>query len=477
MSKFFGWVVKNPLVSAAVGVVALGSVVFGVVALVGSGDSGSLSPSSTDAPFDSVVDTSVPADSVAPTDGVLVPVAGEAVVDVVAPAGITLMGSTSVTDDLNWVTTITGGSGSVGGFELLSADFSGSLRTVDGVTSGSVMVVLSKHPKIVPTWTNDATLVLTYSASTKAFDGEVEYSLSRGQGKIDLSGALNNDGSYELVAKGSVPFAGKTVALSGSYSAPKNGVAQAQPTWRITGSGAAGVIDKTTATGVTTIDMTERVPGVTGTTTVVLGDATPVVANARVLILDEKAWRVRILNASTKTWAPKVFPVLTVATKDLTGVIASKNNVVTWDLATTAVLTSSKLTMNGTFTYSAAKTWNVAINNGGGQVLGLSQPMSKPSIQGSITIDNGRIDGKVSVTTNDLKMISLPDGWDPLTRLTIKLSNATGSIVKETNVAAVISRKNSRILLDGDVQGDGAFALTVAGVLRMGATPIRLVGR
>ena len=143
-----------------------------------------------------------------------------------------------------------------------------------------------------------------------------------------------------------------------------------------------------------------------------LGDTTPVTANARVLILDEKAWRVRILNASTKTWAPKVFPVLTVATKDLTGVIESKNNAVTWDVATTAVLTSTKLTMNGTFTYSAAKTWNVAISNGGGQVLGLSQPMSKPSIQGSIVIDNGVIDGKVTVTTNDLKMISLPDGCE-----------------------------------------------------------------
>jgi hypothetical protein len=477
VSKIFGWVIKNPLVAAAVGVVALGSVVFGVVALVGSGDSGSVSSSSTDAPADSVVDTSVPTDSVAPTESGSVPVAGEAVVDVVVPAGIKLTGSTSVVDDANWVTTITGGSGSVGGFDLSSNDFSGSLETVDGVTSGSVTVVLSNHPEVVPTWKNDATLVLTYSVAKKALVGEVKYSLSRGQGKIDLSGALNDDGSYKLSAKGSVPFAGKTIALSGSYSAPKNDAVDVKATWRITGSGAAGVIDKTTATGVTTIDMTERVPGVTGTTTVVLGDTTPVVANARVLILDEKAWRVRILNASTKTWAPKVFPVLTVATKDLTGVIASKNNVVTWDLATTAVLTSSKLTMNGTFTYSAAKTWNVAISNGGGQVLGLSQPMSKPSIQGSITIDNGAIDGKVTVTTNDVKMISLPEGWDPLTRLTIKFSNATGAIVKQTNVAAVISRKNSRILLDGDVQGEGAYALTVAGVLRMGATPIPLVGR
>ena len=474
MSKFFGFVVKSPLVAAAVGVVALGSVVFGVVALVGSDDSG---PSSTDAPFDSVVDTSVPDDLVGPTDGVLVPVAGEAVVDVVAPAGIKLTGSTSVVDDANWVTTITGGSGSVGGFELLSADFSGSLRTVDGVMSGSVTVVLAKHPKIVPTWKNDASLVLTYSVAKKALFGEVKYSLSRGLGKIDLLGALNDDGSYKLSAKGSVPFAGKTVELAGSYLAPKNGAVDVKATWRITGSGAAGVIDKTTATGVTTIDMTDRVPGVTGTTTVVLGDTTPVVANARVLILDEKAWRVRILNASTKTWAPKVFPVLTVATKDLTGVIASKNNVVTWDLATTAVLTSSKLTMNGTFTYSAAKTWNVAIDSGGGQVLGLSEPISKPSVQGSITIDNGAIDGKVSVTSNEVRMLPLPEGWDSLTRLTIKFSNATGLIVKDTNVAMVLSRKNSRILLDGDIQGDSAFSLTVAGVLRMGATPIPLAGR
>ena len=37
MSKFFGWVVKNPLVSAVVGVVVLGGVVFGVVALVSIG--------------------------------------------------------------------------------------------------------------------------------------------------------------------------------------------------------------------------------------------------------------------------------------------------------------------------------------------------------------------------------------------------------------------------------------------------------
>ena len=185
MSKFFGFVVKSPLVAAAVGVVALGSVVFGVVALVGSGDSGSLSSSSTDAPFDSVVDTSVPDDLVAPTDGVLVPVVGEAVVDVVAPAGIKLTGSTSVVDDANWVTTITGGSGSVGGFDLLSTDFSGSLETVDGVTSGSVTVVLSNHPLIVPTWKNDATLVLTYSDAKKALVGDVKYSLSRGLGKID----------------------------------------------------------------------------------------------------------------------------------------------------------------------------------------------------------------------------------------------------------------------------------------------------
>jgi hypothetical protein len=477
VSKIFGWVVKNPLVSFVVGVVAIGTVALGVVALVSSGDSGSSSSSSTDAPSDSVVDSTLPGDSVAPSDSGSVPVAGEAVVDVVVPAGIKLLGSTSVVDDANWVTTITGGSGSVGGFDLSSVDFSGSLETVDGVTSGSVTVVLSNHPQVVPTWKNDATLVLTYSVAKKALVGEVTYSLSRGQGKIDLSGALNDDGSYELVAKGLVPFAGQTIALSGSYSAPKNGAVDVKAMWRITGSGAAGVIDKNTPTGVTTIEMTERVPGVTGTTTVVLGDTTPVVANARVLILDEKAWRVRILNASTKSWAPKVFPVLTVATKDLTGVIESKNNAVTWDVATTAVLTSSKLTMNGTFTYSAAKTWNVAISNGGGQVLGLSQPMSKPSIQGSIVIDNGVIDGKVTVTTNDLKMISLPEGWDPLTRLTIKFSNASGAIVKQTNVAAVISRKNSRILLDGDVQGEGAYALTVAGVLRMGATPIPLVGR
>ncbi len=476
MSKFFGWVVKNPLVSVVVGAVAVGTVTLGVVALVSSGDSGT-SSSSTEAPSDSVVDSTLPGDSVAPTDSASVPVTGEAVVDIATPAGIKLMGSTSVTDDANWTTTIIGGSGSIGGFDLLSDDFSGSVTSANGVITGKVTIALSEHPKVVPTWTNAASLVLTYSDAKKALVGEVQYSLSRGQGKISMTGALNEDGSYELTANGSVPFAGQTIALTGSYVAPKNGATDVKSIWHIAGSGAAGVIDKNTPTGITTIDMTDRVPGVTGTTTVVLGDTTPVIANARVLILDEKAWRVRILNSSTNKWAPKVFPVLTVATKDLTGVIASKNNVVTWDVATTAVLTSAKLTMDGTFTYSAAKTWNVAISNGGGQVLGLSQPMSKPSIQGSITIDNGRIDGKVTVTTNDLKMISLPEGWDPLTRLTIKFSNSTGAIVKQTNVAAVISRKNSRILLDGDIQGDGAFGLTVAGVLRMGKTPLPLIGR
>ena len=466
MSKFFVWLKANPVLAGIAGVVVAMVVVAGVVIGVTGGSSNDR--------------------SAAPTEtGPMAVTPGESGrVDVNGPAGIVLTGLREAADADNWIITVDGGRGSVGGFDLRTEDFSGTISSSSGQKSAQVTVALTNHPDVVPQWEQSATLAISYAPATETLVGAISSDAAPGtigsgtaspeSTNLSMTGPLDDDGGYTLAATGMIGFAGSRIPLSGTYEGAA--VDGPETRWLIEGEGAPGVVGGGAPTGPTMIAMTEAAPGVTGWTSL-QPSRTDFSVPCSLWFVDEGDWQLDASGSSTQTWSPELVPTLTVDTGSMSGTVASRNGVISWNLATNMRLFNAGLTLDGSFNIDGLTHWVLDVTGGEGEILGLGQPIESPEIRGSVVFDAGSIEGSVSVVAGGVKLLELPDGWTPVTALSIGFSNAGGQLDTSTTVAAYMTNRSSRSVRSGQFQGENAFALTVGGNLQIAQTAVPLVGR
>ena len=472
-SKIWAFVRANPILAGAAGAAAVVVVVGGTWFAVSDdgGSSRSAAPETVTSP------TTPPTTNAGDLtlDGLSATCSKSGRVEVAGPNGLKLTGACTATDARNWSVTVDGGSGSFGGFQLASSDFSGTISSANGAITSNVAVAITRQPKIVPEWSQSSVLALTWSSAAKALAANFSIDASRGTGRLSGSAPVASDGTYELPMSGQVVFGGTPIALSGSTSGSGRDGARGVR-WSINGSAGGATVDGARVNA-TRISMTHAAPGVTGSTQIDAGQVMQIPVDGSLRFVDEGNWLFDASGSSVDTWSPDALPTLVVHTADMDGTIEANGGTVEWKLVSPMEFASDGLSMDGSLTFGGVGRFLIDVSGGRGTVLGLAEPLDAPVVAGQIAFDHGAVIGTVSVTAGGELFLDLPDGWDSTTRLAIHFLNGPSGFSTSTEVSAAISRGNSLIVLNGATQGTDAFALTVGGALRMGQTPIPVLGR
>lgn len=397
------------------------------------------------------------------------------------PTGVEVAGRAACQGNGDFTIDVLGGRGVLGAILLASNDFDGTVRSRNGVESGSVTVALPRHPRVIPEWRQRASAKLTLADG--AWSGDVSVTARRGSGSLKMTGPLERNGSYRLKAKGKVTFADSRIPLRGTYSsAGYRRIASARvlsapiarASWNISGKGAKGTIS-----GVRVRDprirMTQGQPGVTGSGTLMMPGSVRVQSYLK--FLDEDNWVVTAVGSPTQTWRPEQIQGLTVTSGDVTGDVTNTNGNITWAHQAPMAIVDEALTMTGTFAYTGPTTWRLRMDNATGSILGAQGTVPFSGVAGDVIIKDGAVNGSVAIKSSGTLLSGLPKGWTPATTMNVTFAKEQGQIaVVKRSVSYTMSNKGSAITLSGEDISSSGFKLTASGSVKLGSGSIPFGG-
>ena len=382
--------------------------------------------------------------------------------------GVTVSGRITCTSTRDFRIQVSGGRGTVGGVVLASGDFSGTVTSRKAVITSKVSVAMTAHPRVIPAW--DQQSVLNLSLAKSLWSGSVKVLASKGANKLEMTGPVQSTGLYRLTAKGSLGFAGTTVALQGTYtsgasaSSPKS--AAVEPIWQINGSAASGTIEGVPAKAIS-IAMTQVTSGITGTADLSMPNS--VVVNSTLAYVDQTHWTLTATGSPTATWAPSQVSGLSVDTGVAQGTVVSDGETITWGQFAPMTIVDEKLTMKGRFFFEGASTWRMRMDDGSGSILGAADGVNFARVDGDVVISKGSVKGTVFVGAYGALLAGLPAGWVPSTVMHITFAAVSGqAAVVERSVAYMMSKGSSYITLSSDSMSSDAFKLTASGSVKVG---------
>ncbi|MFZ4434275.1 MAG: carbohydrate binding domain-containing protein, partial [Microthrixaceae bacterium] len=394
-------------------------------------------------------------------------------VSVRVPGGVWVAGSYECADQANWTVTVDSGAGAIGGVQLASEDFSGTITSAQGVVSSTVAVAVRSHPRIVPEWEQTATLRVDYVASS--LRGSVRLTSSRSGSSVDLGGSLEANGSYRLAGRGVVDFAGSTIPLRGDYwsigyaGAPRNA-------WSISGVGPSGTIDGVPVLS-PSVTMTQDRPGVTGAAVLSVGAPEPIPVRTQLTFVDDDNWTLTSTGSPTATWQPASIPGLTVDSAAIAGTVTSTSGDPTWALAAGMTLVDERLSMRGMISLIGPRQWRISVSEAAGSILGVERAVDARSVTGEIIFDAGSVTGTVQLAADGDLLVDLPSGWMTSTDLTITFAKVgDGVIAVSKTVDYSMVNGDSRLALSGEFESSSSFELSVSGAVSFSGTAIPFGG-
>jgi hypothetical protein len=359
----------------------------------------------------------------------------------------------------------------VGGVDLKTSAFDGTIESVGGVITSAVSVNLGDLPNVVPAWKQSETLSIGYSAG--AFTADVKVRSSNGDNKLSMYGKLDTDGTYRLDVSGAIIFAGSPIKLTGNYtSGGYNGASN--PRWSISGSGNDGSIDGVKVIA-PKIAMSDAQPGVTGTARLLIDPADAVVLAVGLSFVNDSNWSLSVNDATPNTWKPILIPGLTVQSGGIRGKVENRQDGTVWDLRSDMSLVTGSLTTTGAFVINGPRAWNINVSSASGSILGASGSVAFDSASGTLSIIAGAVSGSFSVVTNQPLLVDTPSGWVTRTELGIAFNNSSGTVVTTRTASSALTKGSSTIQLDGTFTGS-AFELRASGRIAIGKGALPVSG-
>jgi hypothetical protein len=393
-------------------------------------------------------------------------------ISLAGPGGTTLHGTYRYVGDEDWVVSVDGAEGDVGGVAVGAA--SGEISFVGSLVAADVHVDLPGHPRPVPAWDQTARLAVTHGEDGRGLVGAVAISASRGRGAIAMSGPVADDGSYELRVAGHLELAGSTVLLEGSYVGHgETGLPDHR--WSIQGAGSPGAIDDTPVVDIA-VAMTEARPGVTGSAGLVLGGAPSLVVATELHFIDESTWELEALGASTSTWVPDGMSGLAAGTDEIAGKVASAGGEVIWTLRSPMQLRDDELTMAGTLAIFGSHRYTAYVTGASGSVLGATSSVDFGTVGGTVRYDRGEVSGSVLLTTSGNLLIELPGGWGSRASLRLRFATGPGQPSTTTEVTYSMTDGASALHLEGSFDSSSSFALDASGSVGLAGASIPFGG-
>lgn len=389
-------------------------------------------------------------------------------VTVAGPHGLQFSGIKKVYSPDKTIIDIDSATGSVAGMALVDAPASGQIRAIDDVSTMDVSVTLDDHPLIVPTWEQQAHLRLRMAPNaTTDIRTTVEITSQRGSNWLELSGPLAKDSIYELAATGQVTIGGVPISLTGDYHGTES---RDDHTWHITGSSdTVGGFDDVQLHDLR-IDMTQRNPGVTGTTHLRAADLG---AAADIDFGDTDSWQLTLSKGSPQQWQPSELPGLTVAFDQVQGVIHDADGQISWDLRAPMQLRQESLTYSGQILMRAQNVWTLEIDAVTGSIPGANGETTFDEARGKVEFNQGQVTGSIEMTTAGAAMLPLKNTWSSKTFITSVLESATGSSM---SISQENTNGGSFLNMTGQFQPDHAYELSITGELTIAGTQLPISG-
>ncbi|MEY4170275.1 MAG: hypothetical protein RLZ94_1348, partial [Actinomycetota bacterium] len=376
-----------------------------------------------------------------------------------------------------WSFDVTTGSGHIGGMTLDPSDFAGSISIPrQGSATSNVRVRLPWGASTLPK--GDAVAYVALAPAGRELGGTVQVVDAAKAGRITMSGSVRGDGTFILKGRGSVLFAGDSVAMSGVYRSGSNGVRGrgTAPTWNFAGLGADVKIPGATFDR-PRLTISHSEAGIRGTGSVRI-EQYDVSSPVRIAVLDGTSWNATLLGAKGGPVKDPRLSGLVLRADGATGSISSIRGRIQWNVRMPMTLVDRAITMRGNATLIGPDKIRLSPNSGVGDIYGTGRATLFTKSAGSLVLQGRSSSGRLAMGSIGEQLVDMPSGWTSMSVLELTPRFGGGKAATlDRSLKYVLSDRTSLVSLAGDLPAAGPFNLRASGYLGIGATKVPVQGR
>ena len=376
-----------------------------------------------------------------------------------------------------WSFDVTTGSGHIGGMTLNPSDFAGSISIPrQGSAASNVRVRLPWGASTLPK--GDAVAYVALAPAGRELGGTVQVVDAAKAGRITMSGSVRGDGTFILKGRGSVLFAGDSVAMSGVYRSGSNGVRGrgTAPTWSFAGLGADVKIPGATFDR-PRLTISHAEAGIRGTGSVRI-EQYDIASPVRIAVLDGTSWNATLLGAKGGPVKDPRLSGLVLRADGATGSISSIRGRLQWNVRMPMTLVDGAITLRGNATLIGPDKLRLAPTSGVGDIYGTGRPTLFTESAGSLVLEGRTSSGRLAMGSIGEQLVDMPSGWTSMSVLELTPRFGGGKAATlDRSLKYVLSDRTSLVSLAGNLPAAGPFNLRASGYLGIGATKVPVQGR